>query len=396
MARKETRNAQGGGNIRQRPNGLWEARYTVGRDPGTGKQIQKSVYGKTQKEVRQKLSKATSEIDEGTYFEPSKMTLGQWLDIWLDSYVAHSVKPYTLDSYRTQAEKHVKPTMGKVGLSVLTAPLIQGFYNDLLEVDGLSPKTIKNIHGVLHKALSQAVKVGNIRYNPADACDLPKAQRKEIIPLERDEISKFLDAIQGQRYEYLYRVTLFTGLRQGEVLGLTWDCVDFQTNTLYINKQLQKTKKVGGTYLLVPTKNGKGRTITAAPSVMTVLRKQKTRQAQMRLAAGPAWENRDGLVFTNEFGGHLAHFTVYKDFKAIVREIGLEQARFHDLRHSYAVASLESGDDIKTVQGNLGHATASFTLDVYGHVSQKMRQQSADRMEQFIHSVSSSKGYGKG
>jgi len=110
---------------------------------------------------------------------------------------------------------------------------------------------------------------------------------------------------------------LFTGLRQGEVLGLTWDCVDFQANTLYINKQLQKTKKVGGTYLLVPTKNGKGRTITAAPSVMAVLKKQKTRQAQMRLAAGPAWENKDGLVFTNEFGGHLAHFTVYKDFKAI-------------------------------------------------------------------------------
>ncbi len=396
MARKETRNAQGGGNIRQRSNGLWEARYTVGRDPGTGKQIQKSVYGKTQKEVRQKLSKATSEIDEGTYFEPSKMTLGQWLDIWLDSYVAHSVKPYTLDSYRTQAEKHIKPAIGKVRLAALTAPLVQGFYNDLLEVDGLSPKSIKNIHGVLHKALSQAVKIGNIRYNPADACDLPKAQRKEIIPLEREEISKFLEAIRGERYEYLYRVTLFTGLRQGEVLGLTWDCVDFQTDTLYINKQLQKTKKVGGTYLLVPTKNGKSRTITAAPSVMAVLRKQKARQAQMRLAAGPAWENRDDLVFTNELGGHLAHFTVYKDFKAIMREIGLEQARFHDLRHSYAVASLESGDDIKTVQGNLGHATASFTLDVYGHVSQKMRRQSADRMEQFIHSVSSSKGYGKG
>ncbi len=189
MARKETRNAQGGGNIRQRPNGLWEARYTVGRDPGTGKQIQKSVYGKTQKEVRQKLSKATSEIDEGTYFEPSKMTLGQWLDIWLDSYVAHSVKPYTLDSYRTQAEKHIKPAIGKVRLAALTAPLVQGFYNDLLEVDGLSPKSIKNIHGVLHKALSQAVKVGNIRYNPADACDLPKARKKEIVPLEREEIS---------------------------------------------------------------------------------------------------------------------------------------------------------------------------------------------------------------
>ena len=108
----------------------------------------------------------------------------------------------------------------------------------------------------------------------------------------------------------------------------------------------------------------------------------------MRLLAGEAWNNSWDLVFTNEFGGNLSHFTVYKTFKEIVKSIGLEQERFHDLRHSYAVVSLESGDDIKTVQSNLGHATASFTLDVYGHVSQKMRQQSADRMEEFIQKVS--------
>ena len=100
------------------------------------------------------------------------------------------------------------------------------------------------------------------------------------------------------------------------------------------------------------------------------------------------WDNPWNLVFTNEMGGHLCHFTVYKHFKNIVKEMGLESKRFHDLRHSYAVAAIESGDDIKAVQSNLGHATASFTLDVYGHVSQKMKQQSADRMEAFIQGVS--------
>ena len=116
--------------------------------------------------------------------------------------------------------------------------------------------------------------------------------------------------------------------------------------------------------------------------------KVKSQQAQMRLLAGEAWNNSWNLVFTNELGGHLCHCTVYKKFKAIVSEIGMPEERFHDLRHSFAVASIESGDDIKTVQSNLGHATASFTLDVYGHVSQKMRQQSADRMEEFIQKVS--------
>ena len=169
---------------------------------------------------------------------------------------------------------------------------------------------------------------------------------------------------------------------------MTWDCVDFQHNALYVNKQFQKTKKVGGQYVLAPTKSGRSRMITVAPSVMNLLKKQKSQQAQMQLLAGQDWKNPWDLVFTNELGGNLSHFTVYKTFKEIVKSMGLEQERFHDLRHSYAVVSLESGDDIKTVQTNLGHATASFTLDVYGHISQKMRQQSADRMEQFIRKVS--------
>ena len=206
--------------------------------------------------------------------------------------------------------------------------------------------------------------------------------------MEQEEIAAFLKAIEGCKYELVYRVTLFTGMRQGEILGLTWDCVDFQHNALYVNKQLQKTKKVGGQYALAPTKSGRSRMITVAPSVMNLLKKQKSQQAQMRLLAGEAWNNSLDLVFTNELGGHLSHFTVYIHFKRIVKELGMPEERFHDLRHSFAVASIESGDDIKTVQSNLGHATASFTLDVYGHISQKMRQQSADRMEQFIRKVS--------
>lgn len=118
---------------------------------------------------------------------------------------------------------------------------------------------------------------------------------------------------------------------------------------------------------------------------------RKVKQTEARLCAGPAWENKEGFVFTNGAGGHLAHFTVYKEFKKIVCSIGLDDARFHDLRHSYAVAAIESGDDIKTVQGNLGHATAAFTLNIYAHTTQKMRQQSADRMERFIQSVSGAK-----
>ena len=143
---------------------------------------------------------------------------------------------------------------------------------------------------------------------------------------------------------------------------------------------------MGGKYIFAPLKNDKARRITPAPWVMQVLKHHWAKQAEQKLKMGPAWEN-SGLVFTNGTGGHLAIYTVYRDFKNIVRSIGCPNIRFHDLRHSYAVASIRSGDDIKTVQGNLGHATAAFTLDVYGHVTDQMKQESAKRMEEYIRDV---------
>lgn len=388
MNNKATRTANGNGSIRKRPDGRWEARYSVGYDPKTGKRINRSIYGKTQREVREQLSKVTTELDEGSYIEPRKETLGEWLDTWLQTYVAISVKPYTYDSYHTICDRHIKPALGRVKLSLLSPIQIQEFYNSLIREKQLSEKTVKNVNGVLHRALKQAVKLQMIARNPVELCDLPKVRRKKISPMEADELKRFLQAIRDMPFEAIYRITLFTGMRQGEVLGLTWDCIDFERNSILVDKQLQKTRKVGGTYALVATKNSRNRTIIAAPSVMRLLKKQRSQQRQQQLLAGPAWDNPWDLVFTNDIGGHLCHVSVYKDFKQIVRDLGMERTRFHDLRHGYAVAALESGDDIKTVQENLGHATASFTLDVYGHVSQKMRQRSAENMERFIESVS--------
>lgn len=394
MPRKTTKNAKGGGTIRQRPDGRWEARFTVGRDPGTGKQVQRSVYGATQKEVRQKLAQVTAAIDNGTYTVPSKMTVGQWLDIWSGDYLG-GVKPFTVLNYSQHIKNHIKPALGAVKLEALNAHTIQGFYNSLGKPQGdkpgLSAKTVKCIHGVLHKALSQAVKVGYIRFNPAESCELPRIERKEIRPLDNEEIGAFMKAVQGHRFEALYLVTLFTGLRRGEVCGLTWDCVDLDLGTILVNKQLQNVPGQPGEFRLVSSKNGKGRIIAIAPFVVEVLRRHKVQQVEARLKAGPLWQN-NGFVFCNEVGEHLSPNTVYHNFKRIAASIGLPDARLHDLRHSYAVASLRAGDDIKTVQGNLGHHTAAFTLDTYGHVTEEMKRASAERMEAFIKGIPNCKG----
>ena len=399
MSRKNEnkKGANGAGSIRKittTRNGkeytYWQGRYTEGYDACTGKQIQRSITGKTQKEVRQKLTAITAEIDSGVYQEPCKMTVNEWLDIWLKDYQI-GVKDSTAYLYERQAKLYLRPALGNIPLETLKAHTVQRLYNSLSqEHDGqpaLSAKTIKNIHGVLHKALQQAVLLNYIRYNPTTAFVLPKIVKKEIHPLTDQQAAQLLNLLKGSKYEIPLTVDLFTGLREGELLGLMWDCVDFEKGTILVNKQLRRSQRKGGTYYFSPPKNNRARSISLAPSVVLLFRLQKLAQNSMRMEAGDAWQE-NGLVFSNQTGGYLSYRTVYDCFKRIVKKIGSPATRFHDLRHTYAVACIKSGDDIKTVQENLGHATAAFTLDVYGHVTKQMKRDSAQRMEQFIQAVS--------
>ena len=395
------KSAAGCGSIRKKivkRNGkeypYWEGRYTCGFDPGSGKQIQKSVTGKTQKEVAQKIKELTAALDAGTYIAPNKMTVGQWLDTWQNEYLAN-VKPSTVSSYEATIRNHLQPGLGALRLDSLTTHDIQEYYNSLHSPSenrkALSSKTIKNIHGILHHALEQAMLNNYIRSNPSNACVIPKAIKKKVKPMNEHHIADFLKAIKGHKYENMFLIALFTGMRQGEVCGLQWECVDFDSGTILIDKQLQSLRgKVRGDkekYALVSTKNGKERTITAAPFVMDLLWKTKQAQDANRKDFGRDFIEND-LVFTDEIGNRVTPQALYRAFKLVVTELNMKDVRFQDLRHSYAVVSLKSGDDVKTVQENLGHATASFTLDTYGHVTEKMKKDSADRMQAFIKSVS--------
>ena len=399
MSRKNEnkKGANGAGSIRKittTRNGkeytYWQGRYTEGYDACTGKQIQRSITGKTQKEVAQKLRQITAKIDAKTYVAPCKLSISEWMSIWAQDYLV-GVKASTAYLYRRTIELYIDPHLGHIRLDALNAHAVQHFYNELAkpskpDAAPLSAKSIKNIHGVLHKALKQSVLIGYLRTNPTEACILPRIIRKEMHPLEEDQVAVFLREVQGHPHEYLYKIALFTGLREGEVLGLMWDCVDFEKGTLLINKQLRRSQRKGGTYYFSPPKNNKSRTITPAPYVMKLLQAQKVQQARQRLMAGPAWED-SGLVFTNEFGRYISYRAIFDCFKRIVKRIGLPDARIHDLRHTYAVNCIRAGDDIKTVQSNLGHATAAFTLDVYGHFTDDMRSVGAQRMEGFITNV---------
>ena len=384
MARKQSRNAHGAGNLRRRANGLWEARYTYTDELGQTKRG--SVYGETQKECRQKLTARLGEIDTGSFHgtAPQHYTVAEWFSEWLTTYCIN-LKPATVISYREKADLYIIPNIGSVRLEALAPIQVQKLCNRLSKgypgQKPLAPNTVSCVHGILHSALKQAVVAGMLRSNPADNTKLPKVRKPELKPLMDADISRFLQAILGDRFETLFVVDLFSGLRQSELLGLQWEDVDFTQGVLRVRHQLQKLKSGEYVYLDL-TKNGKERFAAIPPAIVKVLQKQKAIQAEWQLQAGVCWSNPHGLVFTDELGGHLRHQTVYHHFKKCVAAIGMESTRFHDLRHSCAILALQSGCSIKAVQEQLGHYSSAFTMDVYGAVSDTMRKDTQARMEQ--------------
>ena len=389
---------------------FWEGRITIGSDLG-GKQKRRTFTGSTQKEVREKMQAAAVAVNDGNYFEPARMTLSQWLDIWMKDYTADK-KYLTRKHYTAQCNTHIKPALGAVKLSKLSAPQIQDFYNELgktgkvtrkkdkktgketISYEPLAAKSIRNVHGILIKALNTAIDVGYLRINPAERVTLPRVEKKEIHPLSDEQIAAFYREAANDEYCYLLRLIPFTGLREAEAMGLTWDCVDFETGTLKINKQLVKRPNSAGGFTLAETKNSKIRVIKPAQMVMQQLKQREQEQIEQRFKAGELWkgwqndkERKTALVFTTATGSNLSPQTVYNHCKKVLDKIGAGDRCVHDLRHTFAVLSLQNGDDVKTVQGNLGHATAAFTLDVYGHVSERMKEDSAARMERYMQSM---------
>ena len=383
MARRA---AQGAGTIRKKTvtrkgkeYTYWEARITVGRDPGTGKQIQRSFSGKTQKEVREKMQAAAVEVNTGTYTAPSKMTVGQWLDIWTDEYLG-GVKPRTATLYETNVRNHIKPALGSVPLTALRPHAVQTFINGL---DSLAPGSVRFIYKILHAALETAVKLEYMPKNPANHCSLPKEKKNEIKPLEDEQVSALLTAARDTEIENIILVSLFAGLRISEVLGLTWDCVDLDSGFIIVEKQLSNNTERKQELFNTP-KSGLPRNVKVAKTVIEALKDQRIRQNKQRLKAGALWTNKYNLVFTQSSGDYMRQGTVTAKFRSLLSQVGITGIRFHDLRHTYAVNSIRAGDDIKSLQGNLGHSSAAFTLDKYGHFTERMKQDSASRMEAFI------------
>src|SRR5215210_5912369 len=346
-------------------------RYTVQTEAGPK---QKSVYGKTRKEVAEKLTKAMADRDSGLYFEAENLSVSEFLERWLSDSVRGSVRASTHASYRRQVERYVIPAIGRMKLKRVTPAHVQGLYRSMLD-RGLSTRTVQYTHAVLRRALKQATRWGMIPRNPCDDADAPKVQREEIRPLDREQTRRLLRAAEGERLEALFVLAVHTGMRPGELLALKWKDVDLEAARLQVNRALSEGE-------FAPPKRAKSRrSIDLTAGSVAALRAHRKRQLGEMMRKAGLWQDY-GLVYPSSVGTPLSHRNVVRSFKAVLRSANLPSSvRLYDLRHTCATLLLSRNVHPKYVQELLGHASIAQTLDTYSHVLPGMGGRITSAME---------------
>ena len=375
------------GNIRQRTDGRWEVRLSAGIDYKTGKPRRTSTCCNTRQEAISILQQQAHEVRTQGWRDPMSVTLGEWYEYWLDTYMKDTVKQSTYASYRSYLNKHFC-VLGKILLKKLEPHTLQEFYNYKFREEGLSPKTLRNYHMALHKCLQQAVKERLLVYNPCDAVTLPSGEKPEISVFTNDQQRALVQASYRHRYGVFIRLDLCTGLRMGELLALKWEDIDFSTAQLHVRRTINrlakyeahdgenKTEIVFGT---PKTKNSR-RTIPLTRTMADELTRWKQQQAQDKIRAGDKYTD-DGFIVTNEFGHYFEQKTFKDYYDRLLKDADIGHFTFHALRHTFATRALERGMDYKTLSAILGHYSVAFTMDTYVHSMDEHKRHEMDKMD---------------
>ena len=350
----------------------WVARYT---DPITKKQ--KDLSAKTEAEARQKLLEALARITTGAYVAPHKLTVGEWLGEWLER--KKNLEPGTHAKYESAIRLYIRPSLGRAHLQDVRRIHCQDFVNGLT---GKSPKYVHNIAGVLSDALQDAVRLELISRNPAQDLELPRLVKKDPLALSSEEQAALESAVRESPYCNVYLVALHTGARISEVLGLQWRNIDLKTGEMHITGQLERKQGDIERALKDTTKNHKSRGNILPAYVVEFFRDERRRQNALRLRAGDAWQNDEGLVFTREDGTPLPHRTVEHAFDRIKQRLGHPEWSLHTLRKTYITNQVHAGEDIKTVAAAVGHSASDITLTVYTAERREDMRAAADRRQQ--------------
>ncbi len=350
----------------------YKIRIYLGEEDGKQKYLQETFHG-TRDQAEARKVEIKNQLDGGTYCEPSKQRLADFLDEWEEITLKARVSERTFYDYQDRLRLYIRPTLGAVKLKELRPEQIQKVLNDMT-ARGLSARVVRYTFTILKNALGQAVEWQKIRMNPADRVTLPKQTRQEMKVLNRDQVDQFLKAAAGSKWQAFFSLLLASGMRPGEALALKWPDIDFTNKRIVINRSLvRKRNGAGGWTLEAPKTNNGRRSIPLPAGTIRDLKEHKNRQKVLTL---------DGFVFANEKGepGHEANIT-NRHFKPLLKKAGLPDIRLYDLRHTCATLLLGAGVNPKIVSERLGHADISLTLNTYSHVLPDMQEAATEKLE---------------
>jgi integrase len=365
------------GTIKSRSAGSYRIRYTLGRDPVTGRRrFGTATVRGTRKEAEQELVRLLRTVHTGEHVDPSRVTVGDWLALWVASTKAE-VSPKTHERYAEIVRCYLIPALGHLRLQRLTPSDIQRGYASFTRLP--SPRTRRHIHRILKSALARAVEQQALTRNPADALKrLPKVERQPITVLTVEQSTQLLQSIRHTTTYWPVLIALATGMRRGEILALRWKNVDLDPGVVRVVGSLEQTK---AGLRFKATKTEKARAVTLPRFASDELRRWKREQAEALLALGVR-QKPDTLVCARQDGEPKQPGSLTHEFTYLVGRAEVPKVRFHDLRHTHATQLLASGVHPKIVQERLGHSTITVTMDLYSHVSETMQSDAAAKLDQ--------------
>jgi integrase len=373
------------GRIEPRGNGF---RITVrkGKNSETGKyeRYTEQFYGSS-KEAEKRLTQLLSDNDKGKLIIPGKATLADYLKQWLRGYAFPNLSPRTAEGYEGIIDNHLIPSLGKLPMSQIRPERIQKYYAEKT-AGGLSSTTVRHHHMALHGALKQAVKMGMLIVNPADAVTAPRPAHHEMKTMNEKDIHIFLEFAKADMYSLYYALfytLLFTGLRRSEALALRWQDADLLLCQIYVNRSLHQLKG-GGIVFRQPKTERSRRMISLTASNAIVLREHYEKQKAQRQALGLPIQREDDLVFCQWDGKPLLPNTVSHVWEKLTIRTGLKGIRLHDARHTHASLMLKQGIHPKVVQERLGHSSITTTLDTYSHVAPGLQAAAAAKFDDIV------------
>ena len=368
------------GHIRKKGEHSWQITLDTGTGPdGRRRRYFETIHSTRKSDAQKRLNELLVTLEKGVYTPPGRLTLAEHLNNWLAGYVRVNCSIRTLDAVQSIAEHHLIPALGNTQLKHLHPQAIQAYYGKACE--HLSARTVHYHHRILNQSLKYAVRQGYLGRNPCELVDPPSPRKKPMRTLTPSELEALLEnASSNQFYPVIY-TAVSTGLRQAELLGLMWRSIDLDYLSISVNQVLYKRR--GVCQFNEPKTSHSRRRVSMTPKLALFLREYKLERERLYQQLGKEL-TLDSLVFANVEGKPLDPGVLTHNFARIAKRAGLENVRFHDLRHTFASLMLLRGAKPKVISEALGHSSVAFTMDVYSHIISGMQEDAMALLDEVL------------